>query len=310
MKRSRDLKREKCLLVTNLGDTDASKGAYLQVKEKFICDKEIRPESTRPEYLEDLAKKHGDCGLVVGAGGGVAVDVAKYIGAKNGIEVTAFPTILSTDAMYTSSTATRQEGTVIYVPTKKPDKVTLDFDLILKAPYRLNVAGWGDVLSIHTAVWDWKLAAEKTGETYDSETAQKALRLLDKVRRVDNKEGLMALDQCLKSEVELCDAIGSARPEEGSEHLLVYLIENYLSKPYPHGELVALGIYELSKVQGNRPQFITELMDKICLKYKPEDLGIDESIVKKAMEELPEYSKRHRFPYTVVNETARTGGRF
>jgi len=106
----------------------------------------------------------------------------------------------------------------------------------------------------------------------------------------------------LKAEVELCERFGSARPEEGSEHLFVYLIENYLPKPYPHGELVALGIYELSKVQRNRVDFITGLMDKIGLKYKAQDLGIDERLVRKVLDELPEYSRRHNFFYTVVDE--------
>jgi len=166
----------------------------------------------------------------------------------------------------------------------------------------LNVAGWGDVLSIHTAAWDWKLAAEKTRASFSPEIAEMALRLLNKVCGVDSKEGLMALNDRLKAEVELCEAFGSARPEEGSEHLFVYLIENYLPKPYLHGELVALGIHELSKVQRNRVDFITDLMDKIGLKYRARDLGIEEMIVRRVLEELPQYSRRHKFFYTVVDE--------
>jgi len=293
---------EKRLLVTNLTDSGATSPPYRHVKERFVFDGEIQVQSTKLEYLEDLAKKHTNWDLVVGAGGGVAVDVAKYIGAKNNIKAIAFPTILSTDAIYTSSTGIRQQGTVRYIPTKKPDKVILDFDLLLKAPYRLNVAGWGDVLSIHTATWDWKLATEKTSERFSPEIAQMASRILEKVCRVDSREGLMTLNDCLKAEVELCERFGSARPEEGSEHLFVYLIENYLPKPYPHGELVALGIYELSKVQRNRVDFITGLMDKIGLKYKAQDLGIDERLVRKVLDELPEYSRRHNFFYTVVDE--------
>lgn len=293
---------EKRLLVTNLTDSGATSIPYRYVRERFVFDGEVQVQSTKLEYIEDLAKKHTNWEQVVGAGGGVAIDVAKYIGAENKIETIAFPTILSTDAMYTSSTATRQQGTVKYIPTKKPDKVMLDFDLLLKAPYRLNVAGWGDVLSIHTAIWDWKLAAEKTHESFSPEIAQMGLRLLDKVSRVDSREGLMALNDCLKVEVELCERFGTARPEEGSEHLFVYLIENYLLKSYPHGELVAVGIYELSKVQRNRVDFITSLMDKIGLKYRAQDLGIEERVIRRVLEELPEYSRRHKFFYTVVDE--------
>jgi len=294
--------RETCLLVTNLTDSGATKVTYRYVKERFVFNGEILVQSTRLKYLEDLAKKCTKWDIVVGAGGGAAIDVAKYIGAKNKIEAIAFPTILSTDAMYTSSTATRQQGTVRYIPTKKPDKIILDFDLILRAPYRLNVAGWADVLSIHTAVWDWKLAAEKTHESFSPEIAEIALRLLDKVRKVDTKEGLMTLNDCLKAEVELCERLGSARPEEGSEHIFAYLIESHLSKACLHGELVALGIHELSRMQRNRVDFIANLMDEIGLTYRAQDLGIEERIVKRALEELPEYSKRHKFFYTVIDE--------
>jgi glycerol-1-phosphate dehydrogenase [NAD(P)+] len=218
------------------------------------------------------------------------------------MKVIGFPTIISTDAMYTSSTAARERGMVRYIPTKKPDKVILDFDLIIRAPYRLNAAGWGDVLSIHTAVWDWRLAAESIGETYSPEVAEEALRLLDKAVRVDVKEGLECLNECLRAEVALCEEFGSARPEEGSEHLFAYLVENYLPTSYPHGELVALGIFELSKVQQNKVDSITSLMDQIGLKYRSEDLGIDEKLVKRVLTELPQYSRRHSFPYTVVDE--------
>lgn len=294
--------RNRCLLVTNLTDSDATESPLSDVRRRFPFCEETRPESTRVEYLEKLAKKYANYELVVGAGGGVAIDVAKYIGASNGVEVIGFPTIISTDAMYTSSTAVREHGMVRYIPTKKPDEIILDFDLIIQAPYRLNVAGWGDILSIHTAVWDWQLAAQRIGETYSTEVAGKALRLLDKAVRVDAKEGLMRLNECLQAEVALCEEFGSARPEEGSEHLFAYLIENYLPTNCPHGELVAVGICELSKIQQNRVDFITGLMDRIGLKYRSEDLGIDERIVKRVLKELPNYSKRHKFFYTVIDE--------
>lgn len=202
-------KRNKCLLVTNLANSDAAESPLGDVRRRFPFCEETRPEGTRLEYLKNLAKECANYDVVVGAGGGVAIDVAKYIGASNDAKVIGFPTIISTDAMYTSSTAVREHGMVRYIPTKKPDEVILDFDLIIRAPYRLNAAGWGDVLSIHTAVWDWQLAAKRIGESYSPEVAEKALRLLDKAVRVDVKEGLARLNECLQAEVALCEELGS-----------------------------------------------------------------------------------------------------
>ncbi|MFQ5435295.1 MAG: hypothetical protein ACE5FD_10510 [Anaerolineae bacterium] len=39
-------------------------------------------------------------------------------------------------------------------------------------------------------------------------------------------------------EVQLCNQIGHARPEEGSEHYFAYAVENVMGKGLPHGDLV------------------------------------------------------------------------
>jgi len=47
---------------------------------------------------------------------------------------------------------------VRYVGAATPDPLIADWDLIRTAPPHLNAAGAGDLLSIHTACWDWELA--------------------------------------------------------------------------------------------------------------------------------------------------------
>jgi glycerol-1-phosphate dehydrogenase [NAD(P)+] len=291
------------LLVTNLiGNTQVTK-VYKKARSRFDEDaKELSVTRTERKYVEGLASKHSGFDVVVGIGGGVAVDVAKFIGAKNGARVIAFPTIISTDCIFTSSTAVREEGTVKYIPSKKPDELIVDYDLLLEAPYRLNVCGWGDILSIHTALWDWKLSAKETGEKYDEEVAEQARNILSKVCRVDSKEGLATLIECLRCEVELCVGFGNSRPEEGSEHLFVYSLENYLEQSHPHGELVALGIYEMSRLQNNGVGKICRVMDELELPYETEDTGIPAPTVKKVIEELPAYVRKHKFFYSVVNK--------
>jgi len=291
------------LIVTNLAGKGAAGIAYRRARSRFgEAEDELFVTRTERGYVEGLAKEYSGFDLVVGIGGGVAVDVAKFIGARNKARVIAFPTIISTDCIFTSSTAVREEGTVKYIPSKKPDELIIDYDLLLEAPYDLNVCGWGDVLSIHTALSDWRLSADTTGQKFDEEVACKAREILSKVCRVDTREGLETLVECLRSEVELCDRWGNARPEEGSEHIFVYLLENYLDKPYPHGELVALGIYEMSKLQGNEVMKICRIMDDIGLPYQAEDMGISPATVRKAISELPAYVKKHKFFYTVINK--------
>ena len=291
------------LIVSNLSGTRKAEEIFRKARSRFDEDaKELFLSRTERSYVESLAKKYDGFDNVIGIGGGVAVDVAKFIGAKGNAKVTAFPTIISTDCMFTSSTAVREEGMVKYIPTKKPDELIIDYDILLEAPYHLNAFGWGDVLSIHTALWDWKLSAKETGERYDDEVAEVARDILSKACRVDEKKGLATLIECLRSEVELCDGFGNSRPEEGSEHLFVYLLENYLREPHPHGELVANGIYEMSKLQKNDVEKICRVMDEIGLPYRPEDARIASKTINRVISELPAYVKKHKYFYSIVDK--------
>lgn len=291
------------LIVSNLIGSARATEVYKKAMSRFDEDaKELFVTQTERKYVEDLAAKHAGFDLVVGVGGGVAVDVAKFIGARNKARVIAFPTIISTDCIFTSSTAVREGGTVKYIPSKKPDELIVEYDLLLEAPYRLNVCGWGDILSIHTALWDWKLSADETGEKYDEGVAEQARNILSKACRVDSKEGLAMLIECLRCEVDLCDGFGNSRPEEGSEHLFVYSLENHLKQSYPHGELVALGIHEMSKLQKNDVDKICKVMDDLELPYRTKDTGIYASIAEKVITGLPAYVKKHKFFYSVVNK--------
>lgn len=46
----------------------------------------------------------------------------------------------------------------IFVGEASPDPLVVDYDIIRIAPIELNVAGIGDLLSIHTASFDWENA--------------------------------------------------------------------------------------------------------------------------------------------------------
>ena len=52
----------------------------------------------------------------------------------------------------------------MWVGKVSPDPLIIDFDPISTAPRDLNIAGVGDILSIHTATYDWELA-HKVGKS-------------------------------------------------------------------------------------------------------------------------------------------------
>jgi glycerol-1-phosphate dehydrogenase [NAD(P)+] len=264
----------------------------------------------RVEFVDSTAREevsrrfdHLEASEVYGLGGGQAIDIAKYVGARRGCRVIAIPSIVSVDAFLVSDSAVREGGRVVYLPTKKPDEIRIEPDIILSAPPRMNSAGWGDVLSIITAVWDWRAAHEDIGESYDDDIAQQALALLERARRVDNEQAIDALVSALRAEVELCEKWGSARPEEGSEHFFVYTLENHLPADgkFLHGELVGLGISLMAEWQGQDVGRITSLMDRAGLVWRAGDIGVPDEAIAAALAELPDRAAQYGYWYSVIN---------
>ena len=62
------------------------------------------------------------------------------------------------DAFVTPAAGIRRGHRVDYVGESSPDPLVIDYDVLRTAPPELNIAGVGDLLSIHTACFDWELA--------------------------------------------------------------------------------------------------------------------------------------------------------
>jgi len=115
-----------------------------------------------PQAIDDLVTKIGEteADVIVGLGGGSAIDAAKASGHLAGIRWASVPTAASTDAP-TSALAVvySEEGEFIeyrFFP-HNPDLVLIDTKLVANAPVRFLVAGIGDAL----ATWVEARAAKR-----------------------------------------------------------------------------------------------------------------------------------------------------
>jgi glycerol dehydrogenase len=110
-------------------------------------------ECTRKEIerMIGIAQKN-ECGVIIGLGGGKALDTAKAAAHIMKKPVIIVPTIAATDAP-TSKLAIiyseKGEFEEYFHLHKNPDIVLVDTDVIAKAPTRFLVSGMGDALSTY-----------------------------------------------------------------------------------------------------------------------------------------------------------------
>lgn len=258
--------------------------------------------------LEAALKGLPEARTVFGIGGGSACDAAKMYAWMNGCRLVLVPTILSVDAPYTSAVGVRVGHHVRYVGQAYPERLLVDFALIRQSPPRLNRAGIGDVLSIHTALFDWRLAAAEVGESYSPDIAAQSAELYRQLVagaddiRLCNEKGLRLISDLYVAEVALCDEHGNSRPEEGSEHYVAYCLESLTHGHYIHGELIALTTLLTSLYQNQNADELFDVIRRTGVGFRPEEVGTSLEELERALLALPEFLVAEKqLPYGIYH---------
>lgn len=272
----------------------------------------IMVETMEESWLDSMCESLPPCETVIGIGGGMAIDAAKYVSWKKGIRLVSIPTILSVDAFTTPAAGIRRNHEVAYVGHSSPDPLVIDFGIIRSAPPELNIAGIGDLLSMHTASFDWSYAHQKGRSEYpfSPQAVQQAADILTMLYgclgdiRDNTDKGLMAIVEGYIKLNTICLPAGHFRVEEGSEHYLFYELEERLKRPFVHGYIVGLGIYLMSQLQQNRFEFIHKVMDDVALPYDPRIMDIKRDDLLAALLNLRKFvGQRPKLWYTVINDS-------
>lgn len=105
-------------------------------------------EATLTRLGKAIADHQAD--LIIGVGGGKALDTAKLVAHQAQLPVVTVPTSAATCAAWTAlSNVYSEQGAFLYdvALARCPDLLILDYDLIATAPRRTLIAGIGDALA-------------------------------------------------------------------------------------------------------------------------------------------------------------------
>ena len=174
------IKNKKIVLIT-------SKTPYKIFKDHFK-NLNYFPIFVKNKKLIELSKiakteQFSKADLIIGFGSGSSIDISKVIASSKNIDLLAIPTILSTNVFFTNKSVVFKDARIKTIDSKVPDKVIIDASIIERAPDRFNFSGIADILSIFTALFDWKIAKENKKEQENliiEKIAQTVLTILKK----------------------------------------------------------------------------------------------------------------------------------
>ncbi|MBQ9313635.1 MAG: iron-containing alcohol dehydrogenase [Clostridia bacterium] len=223
--------------------------------------------SKNTETIQEIMDKYQYVDEIVSFGGGSTIDIAKYISYKLNKRHICIPSMLSTNTYATNKVALLVEGKKITLDAKMPDLILLDNDFLRKSPEE-NLFGFADVLSIHTALYDWKIANQTINEKIDNNVYEMAKNLLEKAKlyiEINNYDmieyDVENLYKFIGEAGYITNLYGTGRPESGSEHIFAKELESILD--VPHGLSVSIGIILMTMLQMREEDEIVELIRKI-----------------------------------------------
>lgn len=191
--------------------------------------------------------------VVIGLGGGTAIDIAKHIAHNLDSICVAIPSMFSTNVFATNKCAAIINGNKITQDAVLPHVIVLDYIFIEESRHD-NFLGLADVLSISTALRDWVIAENENKDNVEPRTYEYAMELLDSALELCRSSATYdwyrrEFDLIRKSGY-ITNSYGSGRPESGSEHIIAKEIEKRVPG-IPHGIAIAAGIDICLSLQNN-----------------------------------------------------------
>ena len=227
--------------------------------EKLLKDAGIQPISHILTHMsfdeatlgEIVVSVPGDCDLMIGVGTGSITDMTRYSSFRLGLPCFTVATGAPMDGFAASIGIMNVNNLKKTMQAHCTEAIFGDTDILSGAPYRMTVAGFGDLIGKLTCLNDWRLAEIINGEHICREIYDLVFScvedILTKADKVKTKDPA-ALGEVMNGLVLTGSAIslyGDSRPASGAEHHMSHYwesIKEQRGEPAAmHGEQVAAG---------------------------------------------------------------------
>ena len=158
----------KTLILTTDGLLQTLEKKVVVLLKQLLDFEIITVQESSFDFAVDVAKKvaMNNISLIIGLGGGTALDTAKYAAFVANVAYIAIPTTLSNDGVASPvSVLFAENGRKHSFTSKIPDGLLIDTDIVFDAPRLLMKAGVGDTISNYTALVLSGLAMQIAGNS-------------------------------------------------------------------------------------------------------------------------------------------------
>ena len=213
---------------------------------KQLSHKLILPENCVPDYAtagnilfhaNDVAAESDIFAFsplpdfILGVGSGVINDSCRVVSYRLGIPYGICGTAPSMDGYASAGSPVMVDGVKRTIKCTTPRVIIADTKIMKNAPYEMLLAGIGDMFGKYTAIFDWELSREKTGEYYCEEIAKDVLKATDECLA----EGYYLAERNEQMVHNIIDGLivsglgmaytGVSRPASGAEHIIAHVWE-------------------------------------------------------------------------------------
>lgn len=236
-------------------------------------------EATLGEIVINLPE---DCDLMIGVGTGSITDILRYASYKLKLPCFTVVTAAPMDGFSASVGIMNVNNLKATMPAHSTEIIIGDTNILQEAPFRMTIAGFGDLIGKINALNDWRLGVQINQDHYcrniDNLVSDYVEDILGKYRQIKARDSA-AIGDLLNALILTGASIslyGSSRPISGAEHHMSHyweVVSETQNKQFAmHGEQVAVAtvlvlmfIEEFLKV---KPDFKRAQQDAVAFNQK------------------------------------------